>query len=399
MARSLIQRRQEAERARAEAFDVSLRRVSQQRRPAPDFEKAIQEAKRGFASDIVRDAWAWKPQMKSRDPARLRLAAARYLFARYPVAAHLEQIWIGSDRLDRAEILLRKRWYVAAARGDSLYRAGARDWLSRKETHVFLNPPGRLSFEAAFWHAIARTYTSDAGLALRIAHSKIARTPRAQLGFWREVARFFATHPATLAQMDDLCDFLAECYRQNRSYSLKGRTLASLTRQMRDWHRDLVMIHRIDAARRRAEGGRQNARRGGNGPAASVGGHWSGAALEDWSWSPSEKAKGKAKGKAKPNVNRETYHVVQLRSGADLVAETRAMRHCVASYAAKCIAGHATIWSLRVRASGTTERLLTIELDRQNCAVQVRGFANRTADAKELKILERWCKARGVVLV
>ncbi len=397
MARSLIQRRQEAARARAEAFDVSLRRVSQERRPAPDFEKAIQEAKRGFASDIVRDAWAWKPQMKSRDPARLRLAAARYLFARYPVAAHLEQIWISSDRLDRSEILLRKRWYIAAAGGGSLYRAGAGAWLSRKETHVFLNPPGRLGFEAAFWHAIARTYTTDAGLALRIAHSKIARTPRAELGFWREVARFFAMHPATLEQMDDLCDFLAECTRQNRSYSLKGRTLASLTRQMRAWHRDLAAIHRIDAARRRAEEARRRGRRGGVGPGASVGGHWSGAALEDWSWSPSDKAKNKAK--TKSNVKRETYHVVPLRSGADLVAETRAMRHCVASYATKCIAGHATIWSLRRRVSGTTERLLTIELDAQNRAVQVRGFANRIADGKELKILERWGKARGVVLV
>ena len=399
MARSLIQRRAEAERARAEAFDVSLRRVSQEKRPAPDFYKALQDAKHGFASDIVRDAWAWKPRMKSRDPARLRLAAARYLFARYPVAAHLEQIWISTEGLDRAEILLRKRWYIAAAGGGSLYRAGAGDWLSRKETHVFLNAPGRLGFEAAFWYAIARTYTPDAGLALRIAHSKIARTSRAGLGFWREVARFFATHPTTLEQMDDLCDFLAACTRQDRSYSLKGRTLASLTRQMRQWHHDLAIIHRIDAARRRAEGGRQNARRGAFGAGASVGGHWSGAALEDWSWSPSEKAKDKAKGKAKANVKRETYHVVQLRSGADLVAETRAMRHCVASYAAKCIAGHATIWSLRRRISGTTERLLTIELDAQNRAVQVRGFANRVADGKELKILARWSKARGVVLV
>src|SRR5262245_47387176 len=115
MTRSLIQRRQEAERARVEAYEASLRRVSLRARPAPNFNKAIDEAKRGFEADILRDAWAWRPQMKTRDAARLRLAAARYLFARYPVAEHLEQIWMDTDGLEREEIVLRKRWSILAA--------------------------------------------------------------------------------------------------------------------------------------------------------------------------------------------------------------------------------------------------------------------------------------------
>jgi hypothetical protein len=74
------------------------------------------------------------------------------------------------------------------------------------------------------------------------------------------------------------------------------------------------------------------------------------------------------------------------------------MHHCVASYAAKCIAGNASIWSLRRRAAGNTERLLTIELDRQHRVIQIRGFANRTARTDERKLLERWAKARGIDL-
>lgn len=204
MAPSLIQLRREAERARAEAYDASLRLVSQQVRPAPDFQKAIDEAKRGFETSTLRDAWAWRPQLKTRNAARLRLAAARYLFARYPVAAHLEQIWMDSDALARGEIVLRKRWYIAAAGGGSLYKEGAGAWLTRKEVHAFLNAPPGLGFDGAIWHAIARSYSNDAGVALRIAHSKIARTPRAGLGFWREVARFFCAHPTTVEEMDDV---------------------------------------------------------------------------------------------------------------------------------------------------------------------------------------------------
>ncbi|VIO79067.1 hypothetical protein CI1B_76960 [Bradyrhizobium ivorense] len=384
MAHSLIQRRQEAERARAEAYARSLRHVSQRTRPPPDFEKAIDEVKRGFAADVLRDASAWKPKLKTRDAARLRVAAARYLFARYPVAEHLEQIWIDCTGLGADEIALRKRWYIVAAGGGSLHKAGAGAWLSRKEIHAFLNPPSGLGFEEAIWHAIARSYTDDPSLALRIARSGIAATPRAQLGFWREVARFFCVHPTTIEEMGDISDYLAHRHRRDRTFSLKGRTLASLGRQMRAWHRELATIARIEAARRRVEAARNRALGLSAGPSNS----WPGAPIADWSWSPSCKVGGK----------RGEFVVIQLRTAVDLVAETQAMRHCVASYAAKCIAGHASIWSLRHRSAGTAERMLTIELDGRFRAVQVRGFANRAPCAEERKVLERWARARGVAI-
>lgn len=391
MARSFLKLRQEAERARVEAYEASLQRVSQRSRPAPDFDRAINEAMRGFKRQIVREACAWKPQMKSRDAARLRLAAARHLFARYPVAWHLEQIWIDDSGLGRNEIELRKRWYIAAASGGSLYKAGAGRWLSRKEVHAFANPPGRLGFEEALWHAIARTYATNDGDALRIARSKIARVPRGDTAFWREVVRFFCAHPSTVEEIDDLCDYLADCYGRNAGYSLKGRTLVSLSRQMREWHRDLEAIQRIEAQRRRAE----HAHAVGAVASAS----WPGASIADWTWSPSTSARSRRGEEYRPKHNREEYAVVQLRTAADLVAETRTMRHCVASYAGKCIAGQASIWSLRHRAAGRTELMLTIELDRLHRAVQVRGFANRLPRDDEREILERWAKARGIVLL
>src|SRR5262249_27325408 len=160
---------------------------------------------------------------------------------------------------------------------------------------------------------------------------------------------------------------------------LKGRTLASLGRQMHAWHRDLEAIARIEAARRRAETVRARARGQALATEASRSGSWAGVAIADWSWSPA----------AMHGCKREEYLVIHLRTAADLVAETRAMHHCVASYAAKCIVGDASLWSLRRRAAGTTQRLLTMELDRRYRAIQVRGFANRTASTEERKLLER----------
>src|SRR5262249_55593651 len=148
------------------------------------------------------------------------------------VAQHLEQIWIDSSGLGRDEIMLRKSWYIVAAGGGSLYKAGAGAWLSRKEVHAFLNPLGSPGFQEAIWQAIARSYSNDPAIALRIALSRIARKPRAELGFWREVVRFFCAHPMPVEEMDDLGDYLADCYQRNQHYSLKGRTPASLGRQM-----------------------------------------------------------------------------------------------------------------------------------------------------------------------
>lgn len=385
MARSTIQRRQDAERERIEIYEATLRRVARRPRPTPDFRKAIEEAERGFAGEVARDPQSWRPQMKTRDAARLRLAAARHLFALYPVPAMLERIWIDDVGLDADEVRLRKRWYVVAARGGSLYKAGAGQWLTRKEVHAFLNPPAGLGFDEAFWHAIARSYLDAPGPAMCIARSKIARAPRGEMDFWGDVARFFCANPAPVETIDDLCDYLAECRRRDSSYNLQGRTLPSLSRRMHEWHRDMAAIERIEAIRRRAAG-RATVR----GASACVPDRaWSGSPLADWEWTPSAK-EAKATG--------ERFVVRQLKQAEDLVMESRAMRHCVSTYAAKCIAGHASIWSLRRCTKDRIDRLLTIEVDQQGRAVQVRGLANRLAHADERNVLERWAKARGIAL-
>jgi hypothetical protein len=382
MKRSTIQRRQDAERERIELCDAALRRVVRRARSTPDFRKAIEDAEHGFSGEVVRDPQSWQPQMKTRDAARLRVAAARHLFSLYPVPAFLERIWIDDTGLGAEEVRLRRQWYVTAARGGSLYKAGASAWLTRKEIHAFLNPSAGLGFDEAFWEAIARSYASDAAMALRIARSKIVRASRGEADFWRGVVRFFCANPAPVETIDDLCDYLAECRRRDPHYSLEGRTLPALTRRMHEWHHDIAAIERIEAMRRRAHG------RGAQTWTADAA--WSGSVLADWEWLPSSKD-AKARG--------ERFVVRQLKRAEDLVMESRAMRHCVSTYAAKCIAGHASIWSLRRCTKDRIDRLLTIEVDRQDQAVQVRGLANRLANADERNVLERWAKARGVALL
>jgi hypothetical protein len=397
MARSTIQRRHDAEREQLQHYAEMLRRAVRAPRPKPNFAAALDEAQRGFTAQAVRAPDAWRPQMKTRDPARLRLAAARHLFARFAVPAMLEDIWFDTTGLAADEVQLRKRWYVVAAGGGSLYKEVASRWLTRKEVHTFLNPPPGLDFNQAFWHAIARPCVAEASHALGIARSKIARTPRSEIAFWRKVVRFFGANPAPVETIDDLCDYLADCRRRDPAYSVEGRTLASLARRMHEWHRDIAAIERIEAFRQRvasragqaAQAGRAGRARLGSAGAAADRVVWAGSPLADWEWTPSAKD---------ATVKGERFVIRQLRQAEDLVMESRAMRHCVSSYAAKCIAGHASIWSLRRCTKTGIDRLLTIEVDEQRRAIQVRGFANRLAQPHERKVLERWAQARGVAL-
>lgn len=359
MARSRIQQRQEAERARAAAYDATLRKPRAETRL--DTGAIARVVVSGLRERMLRDPATWPGRIKSKDPGKVALAIARHAFARYPVPAHLERIWLGLDGLSPKEAGRRKLWYVDVAQGGSLYKLHTRDLLSRRETHVFLDPPARLGFEAALWHAVARTYTEDPGVALRIARSRIATkrlTP-----FWRDVARFFAVNPAPLNVMDDLCDFLAARHAEQAGFSLKGRTLGSVVALMEAWHRDLARIRRVGE------------------------GSWAGSPLPDW-----EHAIRPADAPHKA----VTWSVRQIRTGRDLAEEGNRMRHCVYTYREACMSGRCSIWALRATTWEGERRHLTIELDARRRVVQIRGLANRLAKPVELDVLRRWAIAHDI---
>jgi hypothetical protein len=89
------------------------------------------------------------------------------------------------------------------------------------------------------------------------------------------------------------------------------------------------------------------------------------------------------------------WRLVELLDAAQLGEEGRAMRHCVASYAARCARGESTIWSLRCcgRDPAEPERsVLTIEVEpRAATIVQIRGVANaRGVAGRPGELLRLW---------
>jgi hypothetical protein len=311
----------------------------------------------------------WYCRIKSKSEEKRLLDLVRFCFARYRVPAHLEALWTANAEDDfvdkitapvpteikRAGAPELLRWYLIAAQGGSLYKQETHPYLSKQETHHFLTAPANVaSFCQAMWYAVVRAQTDSNDAALTLARSKIATYSIAS-SWWKDVARFFARNPATAHEIDDLVDFLLVAKQQDASFTLKGRTLATLRRRMEDWHR---------ALRRNQEIG---------------GGAWAGSPLPDIEY------------KVGKEERQAIWRFRQIKTGEALFREGQRMHHCVATYKFACMQGDISIWSLTSEFPiGRINRGVTMEVTRDARIVQCRGFANRLPYANEVTMVKRW---------
>jgi len=140
------------------------------------------------------------------------------------------------------------------------------------------------------------------------------------------------------------------------SFSMNGRTVQSMLRLMQDWHRRLGL--------------------------ANGGLIWAPSPLQPMMIEePSQD----------PSAPSSVWHLTELTNGAQLRTEGMALHHCVASYADQCWRGASRIWSLRVHRGEKVRHVLTIEVDiKRRAVVQARGWGNRVASGKPLRLLQDW---------
>jgi hypothetical protein len=141
------------------------------------------------------------------------------------------------------------------------------------------------------------------------------------------------------------------------NFSMRGRTVAALLRQVQAWHGHLA---------REAKG-------------------------KDLQWQRSPYQDLKFTAGTKQSKNMRIWTVQELLSSRELIAEGRQQSHCVASFATSCHQGKRSIWTMDLETDEGTEKHLTIELDMaKKTIVQVRGQYNRFPINKEMEILRRW---------
>jgi hypothetical protein len=340
-----------------------------------DFAPQRRSAIDALRTHALRGPKTWRCRIRSRSQDRRFLDLVRFCFARYSVAPHLENVWLADvaddfvdavaavdarrpRRTDRPDL---RAWYIVAAQGGSLYRAAARPYLTRLETHHFLNAPPEVETAGrAFWYAFARTEGCDRAAAIRIARSKL-NDFSAVSSFWKEAARLFARHALAVNEIDDLVDFLRAAKAEDVTFSLKGRSIGVLRRRMEEWHRALRKEREI------------------------CGGAWPGRPMSDAAYEAGSEQK------------RAIWRFHQITTGNELFREGQRMRHCVASYKNACVAGHLSIWSLSCEfPRGVVNKAVTLEVRADGTIAQCRGFANRLPHANEVAIVKHWADDYGL---
>jgi hypothetical protein len=304
-----------------------------------------------FSSAYHRDLKDWK--RSSHNPEKQLKDLVKHCFVKYAVPAFMYEVWLDSNRKYMS-------WFIDLGSGNSvksLSKVPVK--LTKKGAHYFLQAPASYTIEMALRSAQALAFGTDKLVAERIAHSSLSRNNFEHEGFWETVIQFFMNQTMLdFNKMNEIMDYLADCIRNDRNYSIKGRTIISLTRQSDEWH----VAQAIHSA----------------------------SAVELFTWSPLLNSSLIIRTKQEKDTKK--YRLFELCSSKELIAEGKKMNHCVASYARSCCVKVTSIFTLRCTSIlKGQETLATIEVDvRSQTIVQAKARFNKPISAAAKKVMSDW---------
>jgi hypothetical protein len=323
-------------------------------------EEWLQPFERMARAPWVRPASAWAPVGKSKEGLFRSLAA--HLFARYAMPPFL---WSAFFARQGRAVLVDVALHVAA--GGSLFAAVKSGLmpvpLTRRMCHEVLLRGG----ESQFLDIVRRVQVREVGGNRSLLGAWLSSQAGGCLhdrdgeAFWQTVLAWLGANPMLPAsQVGPLVDFIAMRRHQDRTFTIRGRTVLGLLRRMQDWHGTLARggdVRRctfapsgfgamdLDRSRKNADGGRLT----------------------------------------------EVWHFREVLDSKTLADEGRAMGHCVYSYADSIERGECSIWTLSLEDGTGHWRRLTLEV--RNDArriVQARGRFNKMPHALDLIALRAW---------
>lgn len=324
----------------------------------------------------IRLATAWKSP--THNSHRQFSSLARHLLADWPVPPFMDSVWFKGNS---PESLRQQKWFPHLGAGQNIRTADLPLPFTKKMAHSFMQAPPDFTVEAALRWGQIHGLGGNARLVRAILGTRLGANFE-QDAFWTTVLLFLITNPMfDLAQVGPVIDylhhqkfvsqevFLAPGVVERREppqphFTIKGRTPASLLRQVRSWHGELAQVRHPQA-------------------------QWPRSEIDGFEWIE----------RLDKNETLRIWTIRELTSTHELVAEGQALKHCVATYAQSCLQGSCSIWTLEVETEQRRSKVLTIEVQRASKAIcQVRGRCNALPGEKHLGILRRWAEQSGLRL-
>lgn len=327
-----------------------------------------------FQKKWIRSVEDWKPNSHNRD--RQFGSLCRHLLALYDVPSFMDYVWFGTKKKQQ-------QWFIYIGQGMNVRKIpNLPVTLTKKMAHCFMQAPVDYSIYAALRWGQVMALGGDKRLVHALRETRLVRS-FANDEFWLSVIRFFIHHPMLdRAQVNPIIDYIHYQKYQNQvvfidrgvaedrgplqpGFSMKKRNPETLLKQVENWH-----------TRLRKERKKVNLK-------------WTRFGHADF-----ELKEGRGTSGAK-----KMWRIRELLSSDELIAEGRAMHHCVSSYAYSCKIGRTSIWAMDREIHSVRTRHVTIELlNKEKRIVQVRGKRNRFATDQEKKIIRRWAASMGYTL-
>lgn len=306
---------------------------------------------------------------------------ATFLLGKFRVPLFLSRVWFEDDS---SELDGQRQWFIGYSRGKRFRDLCLPIAMTRRMERLFLASPDHFSLIKAMRRAEVLALGGTPELADTVLQTRLGRSLE-HGDFWRSVLHFFVAKLADLdlAQIGPMIDYFSAIryetteihtpYGIHRlapeqpNYSLKGRSLASVMRAMEKWHQNLGFQQRR---------------------------------LQCWPKSPWNSYT-YVEPSTKSDHPPVRWTIVELLTSHELQIESKVMHHCVVTYAGKCQRGQASIWSLRRRVMDQhgSKSILTFEVDpHRQTIVQIRGYRNRRAEGKPLRLLAKWANHEGLTI-
>lgn len=307
-------------------------------------------------ADWIRPLDDWRPD--SHNARRQFGALVRHLICKYDVPAFADVAWFhGLDAGARR----RQAWFTHIGTGGNIRRADIPLGLTKRMAHLFLQAPNNHTFEEAFRRAQILALGGEEPL-VRAVNATFLGESFENEDFWGKVIHFFVNNPMLDPdEVGPIVDYIRyQKYTQREvpgpdggvvledppqpNFSVKGRSMDKLLRQVDAWHRQLARETRLPHRT------------------------WAPSGINDLDRS----------------VDDERWTIRELLSTKELVQEGRQMHHCVGSYANNCQKGNISVWSMQVEdGEAGTQRVMTIAVQNKAKRInQARGRFNALPSGK-----------------
>lgn len=337
----------------------------------------------------IREPETWSPGSDS-TPRDIIRSLLEHLFARWPMPACFDSAWLVKGELR----CLERDWYCHLASGGSLRNVqGMPPSISAKALHLAMNAPRDLTIREALRYGQVMASGGSDELLAEVLASRMVRDLSNDAVWSRLIVKVIAAGNLKPRNFGIIADTLLQVISKHgwkRAETLIDLPLHELLSYCRTFWRSILKVV--------------------------------GASHPDWKPTDIDC----------PNIRSELLHhynehwprlqgskpfesachrggqtipcrIMELTYQWQLVAESKAMKHCVDSYVRKCRLGKSSIFSLRTDENEYDNPAetshLTIEVNRQSRKIiQVRGKWNQSFAPERIPLLRKWAHELDLVI-